>query len=104
MFGLVVHHISCDLHHVRVARTGCGESQADVSQCLRCLRLKVASTDESAALIDGYLPSSVDRARPGGSDYLRKCGIMQKSRWAQIFEFAPYCTLLVEVVFLPATT
>ena len=52
MLRLIVHDVGGDLHDVGVARTGCGESQADVVHRLRCLRSKVTGTDQRAAFID----------------------------------------------------
>ncbi len=59
---LIVHDVGGDFHNVGVARPGDGEGQADIAHRLRCLHSQIAGTDQRPTLVDGYLPSRVDRA------------------------------------------
>ena len=83
-----------DLDDVGIARSGGGEGQADVAHGLGCLRSKVASTDDPAALVDGRLSCRIDGARPGGGNHLRERRVVEEALRTGMIELAHLSSLL----------
>jgi len=94
MLGFVVHDVGCDLDDVGVARSSGGEGHADVAHGLRCLRRKVTSPDDCAALVDGHLSRRVDGARAGGGHHLRERRVVEEAFWTEMVELAHLSSLL----------